>query len=339
MSHQKIKLIKLLIKSLKIAIGSVAAILIASWLELEFATSAGIITLLSVVSTKWDTLKLSAARILSFFAVIMIAFMTYPFIQNDWVAYGVFIFVTVLFSGFLGIESTISINAVVGTHFLTTHDHSFAFIYNEFLLVFIGISLAIILNLINGNGSQKKKLLFDMKYVEERLRMILDELAEYLRNEEKEKSVWQDIEALEEHLSYSIQWAYEYQGNTFASHPGYYIEYMEMRSRQCTILYSLHDKINKIKTLPVQAGIISDYISYLRNYVLEFNIPDMQEQELKRIFRMMKQEALPETAEEMENRAILYYILMDLEEFLMLKRRFIESLSEKQKQIYWKKST
>ncbi len=335
MSHQKLKIKKLLIKSLKIAIGSVAAILIASWLGLEFATSAGIITLLSVVSTKWDTLKLSAERILSFFAVILIAFATYPFIDNDWIAYGIFIFATVLLSGLLGIESTISTNAVVGTHFLMTHDHSIAFIYNEFLLVLIGTSLAVILNLMNGNGSQKKKLLYDMRYVEENLRMILDELADYLRNDEKEKNVWQDIEALEKHLDYSLECAQEYQGNTFASHPGYYIQYMEMRSRQCSILYNLHSEINKIRELPVQAEIVADYMSYMRNYILEHNVPDMQEQELKRIINAMRQEPLPATREDFENMAILHHILMDLEEFLVYKRHFIESLSEKQRRIYW----
>ena len=44
---------------------------------------------------------------------------------------------------------------------------------------------------------------------------------------------------------------------------------------------------------------------------------------------------LPVTREEFEGRAVLYHIMMDLEEFLLYKKRFIESLSEKQKRIYW----
>lgn len=346
MTHKNLKLFKIVIQSFKIAIGSAAAILIASELQLEFAPSAGIITLLSVVSTKWDTLKLSLARILSFLAVIPVTFATLPLLGNEWVAYGILIFVTVLFSSLFGIESTVSTNAVIGTHFLMTGNYSFAFICNEFLLVAIGISIAVIVNLIHGNESQKKKLQQDIYYVEEKMRLILHELSGYLRsnegndnksdNSDKEKDVWEEISSLEEHLTFSIEFAHEYQGNTFASHPGYYIQYMEMRNRQCNILHNLHREINRIRTLPAQAEVIAGYMAYLRNYVVEYNVPDMQEQELNRIFSRMKQEPLPVTRDEFENRAILYYVLMNLEDFLSYKRHFIESLSEVQRRIYWR---
>lgn len=335
MSHRKLRIIKLIVKALKIAIGSSAAIVIASLLGLEFASSAGIITLLSVVSTKWDTLKLTAERFFSFFAVAILAFATYPLISNDWIAYGIFIFVTVFLSHIFGIQSTISTNAVIGTHFLTTSDHSFLFIGNEFMLVLIGTSMAVIVNLINGNDSQKKILLQDILDVEGKLRKILDDLADYLRKEEKDKNVWQEIVALEKHLTFSIEFAHDYQGNTFASHPGYYIQYMEMRSRQCNILHNLHYEINKIRKLPAQAEIIADFINYVRNYIYEHNVPDGQLKELERIISILGQEPLPVTMEEFEGRAILYHTLMYLEDFLILKRRFIESLTEKQRKIYW----
>ena len=58
-------------------------------------------------------------------------------------------------------------------------------------------------------------------------------------------------------------------------------------------------------------------------------------EELQAVFDTMKTEALPVSREEFENRAILYHILMDLEEFLMFKRRFINNLGKKQKDRYW----
>ena len=48
---------KTLISALKISVGSCLAIYIAASLNLEFATSAGSITLLTILTTKWDTLK------------------------------------------------------------------------------------------------------------------------------------------------------------------------------------------------------------------------------------------------------------------------------------------
>ena len=47
-----------------------------------------------------------------------------------------------------------------------------------------------------------------------------------------------------------------------------------------------------------------------------------QLEKLGQVFEQMKREPLPVTREEFENRAILYHVLMDLEEFLFVKQRF-----------------
>ena len=49
----------------------------------------------------------------------------------------------------------------------------------------------------------------------------------------------------------------------------------------------------------------------------------------------MKKEELPREQEEFESRALLYHIMMDIEEFLKYKMRFVENISEKQKKEYW----
>ena len=51
----------------KIAIGSSLAIYSAELLHLQFSSSAGIVTLLTLITTKKGTLKLSIARVITFF--------------------------------------------------------------------------------------------------------------------------------------------------------------------------------------------------------------------------------------------------------------------------------
>lgn len=68
---------------------------------------------------------------------------------------------------------------------------------------------------------------------------------------------------------------------------------------------------------------------------MEHNVPTNQIEKLHGIFEEMKTEPLPQSREEFENRAILYHILMDLEEFLVFKKRFVESLEDIHKEIYW----
>jgi uncharacterized membrane protein YgaE (UPF0421/DUF939 family) len=75
----------------------------------------------------------------------------------------------------------------------------------------------------------------------------------------------------------------------------------------------------------------------MKNYIVEINHPSEQMKRLGEIFEHMKTEPLPEDREEFENRAILYHVLLDLEEFLMFKGRFVESLEDVQKDIYWKR--
>lgn len=148
-------------------------------------------------------------------------------------------------------------------------------------------------------------------------------------------NLWDDIIRLEKELQDFILEAYEYQENTFHSHPVYYIDYFEMRSDQCHVLHNLHYEVKKIRYIPKQAGVVAEYMLYLADYVVERNVPAAQMEKLEGIFRDMKKEELPKSREEFENRAILYHILMDMEEFLVYKQRFVRSLDERQKKLYW----
>ena len=73
----------------------------------------------------------------------------------------------------------------------------------------------------------------------------------------------------------------------------------------------------------------------MKKYVEEKNIPKKQIERLRQVENAFHEAPLPVTREEFEGRAVLYHIMMDLEEFLLYKKRFIESLSDKQKKIYW----
>lgn len=327
---------KLLLRTAKIAVGSSAAIYTAELLHLEYAALAGSIALLTLVTTKWETLRLSFFRVITFLASAALAWLAFAHIRSEWVAYGVFIFVLVLVSELLGQKATISVNAVIGTHFLSTRDFSSAFLWNELLLVLIGISIAILLNLYHNNRSRKKEIISNMRITEQKLQMILKEMAFYLLNQESGRNVWEEISSLNEQLRRYIKNAYEYQNNTFQSHPGYYIHYFEMRIKQCRVLYSLHDEMKKIRTMPGQAQIIARYILYLKEYVIEVNVPAPQLKCLHEIFKEMEKEPLPVTREEFEGRAMLYHILMDLEEFLVSKEHFVNDLEERQMARYWK---
>lgn len=333
----KRKLRKTLLLAVKIAVGSSIAIYAAESLDLEFATSAGSITLLTLLTTKWETVKLSIARIVTFMITALLGSLIFLHLGSDWIRYGIFVFLIVIICDLLGWKATVSINAVIGTHLLTADSISTELIFNEFLLVFIGILIAVILNLYNDYHFQKREIIKNMRYTEQQLQIIFGEVAAYLSNEEMKRDIWDDIRELENKLKSFVIYAYEYQQNTFQSHTGYYVDYFKMRSLQVHILHSLHYQLKKIRTVPVQAKIIADFILYLSDFVVEVNVPIDQLERLRLIFKDMEEAPLPLSWEEFETRALLFHILMDIEEFLKAKKRFVEALDEKQLKMYWNK--
>lgn len=338
----KRQIINNIMLAVKIGIGSSVAICIAEMMHLEYTASAGTIALLTLMTSKWETVRLALFRLITFGCSVMISAILFQQINSIWISYGIFVFLIVAICACMGWKATISVNAVVGLHLISSPDLSWEFILNEFCLVVIGITMALILNLFNDYHGRKKDLVNNMREVEDILKDILHELKLYLLNEkvinhnDEYTNVWEDIRRLENKLQVYIQEAYEYQDNTFQSHPGYFIDYFEMRLNQTQVLHNLHYEIKKIKDMPAQATVVAAFIEHMRKFVVEFNEPVPQLEALQEIFHHMETEPLPVTREEFESRAMLYHILMDLEEFLVFKMRFIKGLSERQMKEYWK---
>lgn len=330
-----LRLEKHVLLALKVGIGSSLAIMIARGFHLDNMISAGTITLLSLMATKWETLHLSVCRLITFLISIIIAWVIFLHVDNMFLAYGSFIFMTVLIADVLRLRATISVNAVIGAHLFITQDFSPASIKNEFLLVLTGTVIAMIVNLFQNNRSQEKELIVSMRRTEQDMKNILLEMSDYLVDPREQPHVWEDINDLEDRLLTYISNAIEYKNNSFLSHPVYYLDYFEMRQEQCQILHSLHSSLQQIRSMPAQASIVSEYISYLTNYIIETNHPEEQELVLNEIIDRMKNEDLPKSREEFENRALLYHILMDLMSFLNYKKEFAEKLDQKQLDAYW----
>ena len=338
-AEMKRKLKKTVLLAVKIAVGCGIAIYIAEALKLEYAVSAGTVTLLSLLGTKWETVKFSLVRLGTFFLTVMLIFLIMPRMHSEWIAYGVIVFLLVFLTNLMGWRATLSVNAIITAHYMTRQDFAPAFLFNVFMLVFIGVVIAIVLNLFHLNKSQKKDLMEGIRYVETAMQADLREVAGYLMGEQmkeqRSRSVWVDITLLEGKLRELMEEAREYQDNTFESHHDYYLDYFEMRLDQCRMLDSLHYEMRKMRSMPKQARVIADYIRYLADYVVEKNVPEKQMVRLNEIFAEMEKEELPESREEFESRALLYHILMDLEEFLKYKQAFVEGLGERQRKEYW----
>lgn len=332
----KLKVRQMLLLAAKIGIGASAAMYLAELLQLQYASSAGIITLLTLITTRWGTFRLSVQRLATYGVSVLLCWVIFHLIPSMWIAYGVLLFFVVLLTELLGWRNTLSVNAVIGTHFLSTQDFSAKFVLNELGLVVIGITIAILLNLFHINGAHESGIIHRMRHVEHKMKEILAELAGYLVQSSTGDRVWEDLTQLEKELEEYLDLAAEYHHNTFQSHQDYYMAYFEMRMKQCGALHNLHSEMKRMRMMPKQAHIVADFITEITNHVTEMNDPKKQIGELESLLDELRNEPLPETHEEFESRAELYHVLMDLEEFLLYKKRFVEEIDETQFRVYWK---
>ena len=327
----KKKTIKKLIKASKIAIACCLSIMVAESLKLQYAASAGIVALLTIHDTRKSTLKLAIQRFLSFGCAIMFACFYGWLFNTHFISFGLYIFTIVAISYILKWQDTISVNAVMGTHILFVDVITTNFITNEFLIVLIGSGFAIILNILFPKRTYEQLIKKDITYIEEMMQKVLYEMAMFLELEKDTLHLWDDLAELEKYLLKAIALAFENKDNVLKEHAIYYINYMNMRNEQANCLENIHFKLNHLKKFPSECKVIADYLKYLIPYVKENNVPSDQQQ----VFSKIKKEVLDELKTDFENCAILYGIVLDLEEFLDLKMQFCNNLDEEQIKMYW----
>ena len=326
---------RVLILSLKIGVGSAIAIILAYFFKLDNPTSAGTIALLSLLTTKWGTVKLVLRRISTFFVTILFCFIFFELIPSHWIAFGLVIACLVGYSEKMKCQNTLSVNAMIAVHYLSYLDFSLHFMMNEFYLILIGAIIAFLLNLVHDYSGEEEYLNSCMIYMEDKIQSLMYLIVHYIQSEERNTTIWKELEDIKEQAEKYIHIAMEYQDNTFQSHPGYYIDYFEMRMKQCNVIHNLHYEMKKIRHMPDEAMIISSYVFDMLVCVKEHTVPTAQLDELHELFAIIRNNSLPKTREEFESRAMLYHILMDLEEFLVFKRRFVDGLDDKKRKLYW----
>ena len=129
--------------------------------------------------------------------------------------------------------------------------------------------------------------------------------------------------------------AYEELDNKLLSESKYYIRYMNMRRTQSSILSRIKENISHLAKLPPQSCEIADLVEKIKDSFHEYNNALALLAELERVRQSMRNQPLPAAREEFENRAVLYGILLELEQFLTVKKEFVEKLSEEEIGRFW----
>lgn len=319
-------------KVTRIAVGSALSFFICHMLGIQNSASAAVITLLSIQDTKKDTLSDVVKRFFSYLFSMVMAYLLFTAIGFNELAFCLFMFILVSTAYRLDWLNTLSSSTVVTTHFLLEKSFAPAFVANEIFLVVVGTSMAVLLNIMLSDNS--KELRRDMEYIENDLRSFLFKMQRFMLGTEALPDVqWLDF--ISAHLDTGAKKSLEYEKNVFDD-TAYYTEYMLMRREQLETLIRIYHNLAALRQdFPLKAD-IADIFQRLGDNVSKRECFVYNRPLILGVISKYKKLSLPESMTEMINMAALLDILNELLYFSDLKKTFVDHLTQKQAERYYK---
>lgn len=322
------------LKILKIAAGTGISIIIAEALGLRYSASTGVITLLSIQDTKRETIRVVGRRLASFVLALLLSAVCFRLFGYGALAVVVFLLFFAWACMTFHMQEGISVNTVLMTHFLAERSMGAGDILNELLLLLVGAGIGVILNLyIPG---KKKQIKMSQKQIEDRMKEILGSMSAALLGRERRCGQSEPLLCLEKELDLGERRAYEDMENSLLSETRYYLRYMNMRKGQALVLTRIEKQLCRLAMLPPQAEQIACVMGHISESFHEYNNAVDLLEELEAVKMDMREQPLPTERMEFENRAVLFQILMELEQFLAMKKEFVEELDEHEIREFWK---
>ena len=317
-------------RTVKTVMAASLAIIIANLLHLQYATAAGVIAILSVGNTKKSTFKSGKNRLLNFLAAMVIAVSLFSIFGHGVWAFSLFLLIFIPYSAACGMSEGIAPNAVLVTHLLIAPQITPQLLLNEFLLNFIAISLAFIVNLKMPNF--QVELSEREKRVEHHFRDLFKRLSFIMAKQSEQAHFLHKVEDLEHYISDSLVLARTHMDNRFGDGAGASYDYFAMRATQVEIFREITEILLQIEVTVQKeqlAALTQLFKAIGKNYAKENDGQALMSQ-VEATLDTYRASDLPKTRAEFEARARLFQILQLIQTFIQIKRDYIH-LSEERK--------
>ncbi len=302
------------IKIIKLSLGSILAIFIAGLLKLEYSIVAGIITLLTVKSTKKETLKGVLGKVYGFILCTLFSYIIFNLLGFSLSGFSIYIFIVIFLCFLFKIQDVIAMCIVIASHYYLQGQVSSYWILNEFLLFIIGAGIGMLMNLYIP--SNLFKIYEGRVKLQEEISDILKDIGFIIINPHEKNSYTNDLGNLNSLINLSVSHTYENINNNLLTDTKFLLDYIEIIKDQRDILENIYQNISNLNSIPDQAYIISDFIYKVAYSQLEFENINILLEELNLLMDNMKNQPLPTNRNEFENRAILFLCLVELKKFL-----------------------
>lgn len=304
---------------LKTAIGAGLSIGIAQYFQLDFFSSAGILTILCVQSTKRKSVHAVYTRVMaSLIGIVMsVAFFEllgyHPWILGLMILF--FLPILVMIKVTPGFVSSV----VIILHIFSTANFTWGLLGNELSLMLIGFGTALAVNMYMPDIQLK---LDDYRLkIEALYSSIFKEITSYLRHGD---TSWDGGELVEANIVINKAKALAYQDveNHLTRHENLYYQYFDIRERQLEIIERVLPKITNLPEIVEQAKLVADFMEELSENVHSGNTTKKYRSKLEDVKSNFAKLPLPTTHKKFLAMASLYQFIEEMDRYLVIKQDF-----------------
>lgn len=306
------------------AISATIALIIGNILGLQYATVGAVIAILSIQDTRKKALVISYKRIVACSIGILLSVILYSILGNRALIFGLFLIILIPLTSRLKVQEGMVPSVVLSTHFLVANNITIALIFNEILLMIIGIGVAAIANIFMP--SLEDKFRDDKEWIEEHYRIIISKMSKSLITHTVDIDEQKIINEVEKRLYESKETAYKIVNNHFFKSSSYYTDYINMRINQFDTIKRMRLHFQRFNIPVEQMNVMADFTLCVAENISEMNDCKSLLRDLDILRSEFKKMELPKTREEFESRAQLLQFLNDMEEFLLIKRNFFTTM-------------
>ena len=312
-------------RTIKLILATCLACLVASFLDLSSAVSAGIIALLSLSDTRRSTLKLAHNRFFSMILALTIGVLAFQLLGFHLWSLGLYLALYIPIAYKMGLEIGITPSSVLVGHLLVQESISLTLLINEFLLFAIGTGFALLVNLYMP--SREEEISHYYTLVEEKLKNILLRFYYYLsRGDGRNKA--QLVDELDSLLEEALRLVYLEHSNHLFHQTDYHIHYFEMRQSQSRILRNMAQQINTCQLAASETLILAQLFSKIAGQLSQTNPASSLLDDIERFLEVFRNRSLPKTREEFETRATLLQLLREAKTFIQVKVDFYQKYGQ-----------
>ncbi|WP_010287801.1 aromatic acid exporter family protein [Kurthia massiliensis] len=306
-------------RTVKTAVGVGLAIWFAHLMKLDYYTSAGILTILSIQTTKRKSIHAIYTRIIASFVVLILSFIFFNALGYYASVLGLLVLILLPILVMLKVTPGFVSSSVILLHIFNEQHFTWSLLGNEFLIMLIGFGVGFLVNM--QMPDIEPELNVYRIEIEKNYSIIFTEIAKYLRDGD---TTWDGKELLQatEAVNKGKSLAYQDVENHITRKENLFYRYFDVREQQLEIIERILPKITNLPTIVTQSHMIADFMDELASNVHSGNTALKYRRKLASVKETFQTMPLPRSHEEFVAMGSLYQFIEEMDHYLAIKQNF-----------------